>query len=239
MEDRERSGEMSRGHVVVVGGTGGAGPAVVRELAGEGFRVTFSGRSAASVGRVQSLVPSATGRVLDGMDAAATTAFLAEADAVERIVGYVHIAGGWAGGKGIEELTAPDWDAMIDRNFTTLRHGASAAFALMRRRGEGSIVTFGSLAALSGGARSAPYAVSKAAVVAFTRCLAEEGKGCGVRANCIVPGTIDTAGNREAMPDADRTGWIPPERIARVIVYLCGPDSAAVNGSTVLMKGNA
>ena len=230
---------MSRGHVVVVGGTGGAGPAVVRELAGADFRVTYTGRSAARVGRVQSMVPSAAGHVLDGMDAAAMSAFITEVDSAERIAAYVHIAGGWEGGRGIEELTASDWDAMIDRNFTTLRRGASAAFALMRRRREGSIITFGSLAALSGGARSAPYAVAKAAVVAFTRCLAEEGKGCGVRANCIVPGTIDTAGNRDAMPDADRTGWVAPERIARVILYLCGPDSAGVNGSTILMKGNA
>ncbi len=230
---------MNGGHVVVVGATGGAGPSVVRELADGGFRVTFTGRSAETVARVQSMVPSATGRILDGMDVAATRTFLEEADALADLAAYVHIAGGWAGGRGIEDLTSEDWVSMLDRNFTTLRNGAAAALGLMRRRGGGSIVTFGSLAAFAGGAQSAPYAVSKAAVVAFTRCLAEEGKQYGVRANCIVPGTIDTEGNRAAMPKADRTGWIAPERIARAIRYLCGPDSVDVSGSTILMKGKA
>ena len=63
---------MNGGHVVVVGATGGAGPSVVRELADGGFRVTFTGRSAETVARVQSMVPSATGRILDGTNAAAT-----------------------------------------------------------------------------------------------------------------------------------------------------------------------
>jgi NAD(P)-dependent dehydrogenase (short-subunit alcohol dehydrogenase family) len=230
---------MTKGHVVVVGATGGLGPAVVRALADAGYRISFTGRIADGVARIRSMIPSAEGTVLDGTDAARTAAWIAEADAAEPLAAYVHVAGGWAGGKGIEALGPEDWDVMFDANFTSLRNGAAAAFERMRRREKGSIVTIGSLAAFAGGAGSTPYAVSKAAVVAFTRCLAEEGKGCGIRANCIVPGTIDTPGNRAAMPDADRRGWVAPERIARTIVYLCGPDSAGVSGSTILMKGDA
>jgi NAD(P)-dependent dehydrogenase (short-subunit alcohol dehydrogenase family) len=230
---------MNSGHVLVVGGTGGLGPSVVEALAGAGYRVTFTGRDRDRVARVRALVPSAEGRILDAADAGGVATAIAEIDASAPIVAYVHVAGGWAGGTGIESLTPADWTAMLDVNFTSLRNGAGAVFARMRSRGEGSIVTIGSLAAFAGGEGSAPYAVSKAAVVAFTRCLAEEGKGRGVRANCIVPGTIDTPDNRAAMPSADYSRWIPPERIARTIVYLCGPDSSSISGSTILMKGAA
>jgi NAD(P)-dependent dehydrogenase (short-subunit alcohol dehydrogenase family) len=85
----------------------------------------------------------------------------------------------------------------------------------------------------------APYAVSKAAVVAFTRCLAEEGNALGIRANCIVPGILDTPGNREAMPGADRSGWVSCERVASAIAFLCSPASSGVNGATLLMKGGS
>lgn len=230
---------MMNGHVLVVGGTGGLGPSVVKTLADAGYRVTFTGRDADRLTRLRSVVPSAEGRVLDATDAAAVATLIAEVDSTEPIGAYIHVAGGWSGGKGIESLTPSDWAAMLDANFTSLRNGAGAAFARMRSRGAGSIVTIGSLAAFAGGADCAPYAVSKAAVVAFTRCLAEEGKGCGVRANCIVPGTIDTPGNRAAMPAADRSQWVSPDQIARTILHLCGPDSAGISGSTILMKGGA
>lgn len=230
---------MTNGHVLVVGATGGLGPSVVAALATARFRVTFTGRTIDGVARLRSTVPSAEGRVLDATDAQKTGALIAEIDGALPLAAYVHVAGGWAGGKGIDTLGPDDWTAMLDANFTSLRNGAAAAFARMRARGDGSIVTIGALAAFAGGVGSAPYAVSKAAVVAFTRCLAEEGKSCGVRANCVVPGTIDTPGNRAAMPDADRRAWIGPERIARTVVYLCGSDSAGVSGSTILMKGDA
>lgn len=230
---------MMNGHVLVVGGTGGLGPSVVETLANAGYRVTFTGRDADRLAGVCSILPMARGCILDATDAAATASVIAEVDSIIPISAYVHIAGGWAGGTGIGGLTPADWTTMLDSNFTSLRNGAGAAFARMRSRGAGSIVTIGSLAAFAGGADCAPYAVSKAAVVAFTRCLAEEGKGCGVRANCIVPGTIDTPGNRAAMPGADRSQWVSPDQIARTIVHLCGPDSAGISGSTILMKGGA
>lgn len=230
---------MSASGALVVGATGGLGGAVVRAMLDSGFSVTFTGRSPETVARLQAAVPAATGRILHALDEAAVRSLLTEIEQGPGLAAYVHLAGGWAGGHGIESLTHVDWTAMLDANFTTLRNGATAAFALMRNRGAGSIVTIGSLAALSGGAGMTPYAVSKAAVVALTRCIAEEGKACGVRANCIVPGTIDTLGNRAAMPDADRAGWVAPERIARAISFLCSPDSIEISGSVILMKGTA
>jgi NAD(P)-dependent dehydrogenase (short-subunit alcohol dehydrogenase family) len=54
-----------------------------------------------------------------------------------------------------------------------------------------------------------------------------------VRVNAILPGTIDTPGNRAAQPDADRSGWTRPEAIGRVILFLCGDEGAAISGAQI------
>ena len=69
--------------------------------------------------------------------------------------------------------------------------------------GRGSIVTVGSAAAGRGGKGMAAYAAAKSAVLRLTESVADELKGDGVRANCVLPSTIDTPQNRAAMPKAD------------------------------------
>ena len=84
----------------------------------------------------------------------------------------------------------------------------------MRGAGRGSIVNIG---AAAGGARRQirPYAAAKSAVLRLTESLADELKGAGVRANCVLPGTIDTPPNRAAMPKADSSRWVRRRRSPR------------------------
>jgi NAD(P)-dependent dehydrogenase (short-subunit alcohol dehydrogenase family) len=98
-------------------------------------------------------------------------------------------------------------------------------------------VTVASKVAESGGAGAAAYAVSKAAVIALTRVLARENQPRGVRFNCVMPGIIDTPANRRAMGTADTSHWVPPEAIARVVLFLLSPDSAPVTGAIVPTDG--
>lgn len=225
--------------VLVVGATGGSGEAVVRVLAGSGYDVTFSGRRPQDVRDLESRLPGTRGIVLDAGDAEAARAAIAEVDSATQLVAYVHLAGGYAGGTSIEDLTDAEWAEMTGRNWTSLRNGASIVFGMFKRRGAGSIVTMGSLGGLNGGMRNAPYAVSKAAVIAFTRCLAEEGQAHGVRANCIVPGIIDTSANRAAMPGSNRKGWVDPSSLGDTIAWLCGTGSHGVSGTVLMMRGGA
>jgi NAD(P)-dependent dehydrogenase (short-subunit alcohol dehydrogenase family) len=224
--------------VLVIGATGGSGAAVVHALHAGGFRVTYTGRRADGLAALASAAPGASGILLDAMDEAAARREILRIDSETPLAAYVHLAGGYAGGYPIDELTEKDWQDQLDRNWTSLRVGASIAFGRFKARRSGSIVTIGSLAGLQGGVLNAPYAVSKASVIAFTRCLAEEGKLHGIRANCIVPGILDTPANRAAMPAADPTSWVAPESMAETIRWLCGPDSSAVNGSVIMMKGS-
>jgi NAD(P)-dependent dehydrogenase (short-subunit alcohol dehydrogenase family) len=63
--------------------------------------------------------------------------------------------------------------------------------------------------------------------------LAEEVKRDGVRVNVVLPGTMDTEANRAAMPAANRSGWVSPEDVARVILFLCSDDARAVHGAAI------
>ena len=65
------------------------------------------------------------------------------------------------------------------------------------------------------------YSAAKAAVLRLTESIAAEGTSTGVRARCIIPGTIDTPDNRKIMPNADTSKWVKPETIANVIFDTC------------------
>jgi NAD(P)-dependent dehydrogenase (short-subunit alcohol dehydrogenase family) len=69
--------------------------------------------------------------------------------------------------------------------------------------------------------------------------LAEEYRGDGVRANAVLPGTVDTEDNRKAMPGADHSAWTPPEEIARVIHFLASDAARSVNGAAVPVYGRS
>jgi NAD(P)-dependent dehydrogenase (short-subunit alcohol dehydrogenase family) len=100
----------------------------------------------------------------------------------------------------------------------------------------GSIITISAKPALQLPAGMGAYAVSKAAVLALTEILANEGTASNIRVNSILPGVIDTATNREAMPDADYSKWVTPEDIAEMIMSLT--ENPAVSGSQIKMFGN-
>jgi NAD(P)-dependent dehydrogenase (short-subunit alcohol dehydrogenase family) len=88
-------------------------------------------------------------------------------------------------------------------------------------------------------AGAAAYAASKAAVATFARCVATEYRDHDVRCNAVMPSVIDTPANRAAEPDADHSRWVQPAEIARVIVFLCADESAAVSGAAVPVYGRA
>jgi NAD(P)-dependent dehydrogenase (short-subunit alcohol dehydrogenase family) len=101
----------------------------------------------------------------------------------------------------------------------------------------GAIVNVAAKAAFDHGAGAAAYAASKAAAVAMMDSLAADVKGTGVRVNSILPSIIDTAVNRQAMPNADFAVWPKPEEIAKVILFLCSDDAAVVHGAAVPVYG--
>jgi NAD(P)-dependent dehydrogenase (short-subunit alcohol dehydrogenase family) len=222
--------------VIVTGGTGALGRAVVKQLLERGARVAVPYRDPAEW---QGLVASAgEGTPLFGTRAdlaspAGARSFVDEAARQLGVFdGMALVAGGWAGGTRFDEASEDEWERMLRTNLDTAAYVCRAALPHLRKQG-GSVVAVGSRAAETGGTGMAAYAVSKVAVHALVRVLALENAGQRVRFNAVLPGTIDTPANRRAMPDADRRTWTSPEAIARVVVFLLSDDSAPTTGALV------
>jgi len=233
---------MSGGRVVVSGGTGSLGRAVVAALLERGARVAVPFRSPpawdalrAGAGKGAAL----WGRAADLADPASAVRFVDEAAGwLGGVDGVAALAGAYAGSSTLETAPVREWEDMLRANLSTVYGLCHAALPHLIKQG-GSVVTVASRLAESGGAGAAAYAVSKAAVIALTRVLALENRDRSVRFNCVMPAIIDTPGNRTAMPAADTSRWTPPEAIARVIVFLLSSESAAVNGAIVPVDGRA
>jgi NAD(P)-dependent dehydrogenase (short-subunit alcohol dehydrogenase family) len=157
---------------------------------------------------------------------------LAAGDGGAPLRGVANLVGGYAPGRPVVDTPLTDFEAMFELNLRPTYLVTQCALPRLVATGGGGIVCMSAYAALEPWPGGAAYAASKAAVMAFARAVAKEHAADGVRCNVIAPRLIDTPANRAASPDAiDR--MVPPERIARVIRFLCGDESAAVNGVVV------
>lgn len=154
-----------------------------------------------------------------------------------RIDVLANIAGGFTMGAALHETELKTWEFMLNLNARSVFLMCRAVIPHMLAQGAGKIVNVAARAGLSGGARMAPYSVSKSAVIRLTESMAAELKGHNINVNCVMPGTIDTPQNRAEMPDADWSRWVTPEAIARVILFLAADDAAAIQGAAVPVYG--
>jgi NAD(P)-dependent dehydrogenase (short-subunit alcohol dehydrogenase family) len=148
-----------------------------------------------------------------------------------------HTVGGFAGGQSVADTDDATFQRMFDMNLNSAFHILRAVIPLMRAARAGRIVAIGSRAAESPGANVGAYSASKAALVSLIRTVAIENKDIGITANTILPGTIDTAANRAAMPGADVSQWVKPESIASLIVWLASDDAKDVTGTAIPVYG--
>jgi NAD(P)-dependent dehydrogenase (short-subunit alcohol dehydrogenase family) len=154
-----------------------------------------------------------------------------------RLDAVVNTVGGYAGGAKQWETESKVLERMLDLN---LRSGfllARAAVPVMLKQGSGAVVNIAAKAAVDHGAGASAYAASKAAAVALMDCLAADVKGTGVRVNSVLPSVIDTAVNRQAMPDANFAIWPKPEEIASVILFLASDAAQVVHGAAIPVYG--
>jgi NAD(P)-dependent dehydrogenase (short-subunit alcohol dehydrogenase family) len=154
-----------------------------------------------------------------------------------RIDVLAHLVGGFAGGQTIAETDDATLENMLNLNLRTAFYMLRAVIPQMRRAGTGRIIAIGSRAAEDPGPGVGAYSASKAAMVSLIRTVALENKDRGITANVILPGTMDTPGNREAMPAADRGKWVQPASIASLIVWLASEAGKDVNGAAIPVYG--
>ena len=229
---RLSSRPMSGGLSVVCGASGGLGPAVLDALAALGDPVVGVASPRSDAAQLVALRPGVHWERADLAEPAAVEQLWRRIDVRGEVRRLVNVTGGFAG--GTVAMTAPDRvREMLRLNLETAWWSAREAARRMVALGSGAIVNVGSRAGQSLGGGAAAYAVSKAALHAFTQVLAAELSGSGVRVYAVVPGTIDTPANRASMPSADLATAIPAEQVAEVVAALCDGSLVAVSGALV------
>ncbi|MEA2450427.1 MAG: hypothetical protein QOG63_2359 [Thermoleophilaceae bacterium] len=225
------------GGVLVAGGTGALGGAVVEELADAGWDVTATW----VVDRERERAEQQFGdRVrLVQADLFDPDAVAHAVDAVDDLAAVVNLVGGYAAGGRVHEAEPDELDRMLQLNLKPGFLLARAAMPRMAAGGGGSYVGVSARAALRPFSGAAAYITAKAGVMAFVSALAVEYRDEGIRVNCVVPNAIDTPANREQMPNADFSKWVPPAEIARVIRFLVSDDSKPTSGAAVPVYGRA
>ena len=148
----------------------------------------------------------------------------------------MNIAGGFAMGTDAAEPDDTQWDWMFKINVDTARNTIMAAVPVLKSNGGGRIVNIGALGALSGQAGMSAYCCAKGSVMKLTESLSEELKADGINVNAVLPSIIDTAPNREGMPDADFSDWVSPEQLAEVLCFLASTRASAVHGALLPVK---
>lgn len=149
----------------------------------------------------------------------------------------VHTVGAYAGGATIAETDDAAVDHMLDANLKSAFLVMRAVIPHLRSQGSGRILAIGSRAAVEPAAGSAPYNLSKAALISLIRTAALENKDRNITANIILPGTIDTPVNRSAMPGADTSTWVSPAQIAELLTYLASDSAQQINGAVIPIYG--
>jgi NAD(P)-dependent dehydrogenase (short-subunit alcohol dehydrogenase family) len=221
--------------VVVTGGVGGLGSAVVDALLAAGAICHVPYRGDATRGpRGHEHLTLRPG--IDLTDEGAVEGFYRQ---IPNLWASIHIAGGFSSGPvattGKSALTS-----LIDMNLVTCYLCCrSAVTALTATPAGGRIVNVAARPALEwrSGAGMAAYTASKAAVAALTVALAEEVAKDNVLVNAVAPSILDTEANRRAMPKADHAGWPNVEDVAQTILFLASPDNKVTRGAIVPVYG--
>ena len=231
--------DFSGKQIIVTGGTGALGSAVVGALleAGASCRVPYVIEAEAKrfVHRDHARV-----KLVSGCDLSDEASIARLYDDVKDLWASIHIAGGFAAAPVVATNKA-ELMQQLNTNFVTCLLCCRAAVNVMSRADGGRIVNVAARPALEwrSGAGMAAYTASKAAVAALTVALAEEVAKDGILVNAVAPSILDTAANRAAMPKADHASWPKVEEVAATIVFLASPDNRVTRGGIVPVYGRA
>jgi NAD(P)-dependent dehydrogenase (short-subunit alcohol dehydrogenase family) len=225
-------------HIVITGGAGALGTAVVHALIGHGAICHVPCRDEAEAQRFALREHKQVKITIAGN--------LADEAAIERVYqpigplwASIHLAGGFAAGP-LREADVVTLRTQIDMNLMTCLLCCRAAIGAMGHDG-GRIVNVAARPALEwrSGAGMVAYAASKAAVAALTAGLGEEVAKDGILVNAVAPSIMDTPSNRAGMPKADFSLWPKVEEVAATIVFLASPENRVTRGAIVPVYGRS
>lgn len=230
--------------VIVTGAVGRLGGYVARLLQAHGAATVLLDREQTRLSRAFADVAGSSDHLLAGgvdlsSGAGLTAAVSATLERFGRIDALVNTVGAFRGGKPAHEEDDETWQLMFDLNVRTTLNACRAVVPTMHSQHRGRIVNVASRAALAGAGGTAAYGASKSAVLHLTESLSADLKHAGINVNCVLPGTMDTPENRQAMPGADPATWATPDAVAGVIAFLLSEGASAIHGAAIPVFGTA
>lgn len=236
--------------VLITGGSRGIGKAIVEACAASGAKVAFTYRSSASEAEAlrDVLIANGTEAICFQSDAASFAGAEEAVNMVIKTFGKLDVLVNNAGitkDNLLLRMSEADWDAVLETNLKSVFNYCKVAYRQMMKQRAGSIINLSSVVGVMGNAGQANYAASKAGMIGFSKSLAKELGGRGVRVNVIAPGFIETD-MTHSLSDAAKTallGSIPLQRlggvqdIANAVVFLASDASGYITGHTLHVDG--
>ena len=221
--------------VLITGAKGGLGTFVTNAFLDAGAKVAGASRSIKDADFPH---PNFAALAAELSSGAAANAMVAAAVAkFGRLDALVHLMGGFEGGTPVAETTDATLSKMMEMNFNAAFYAIRAALPHLKSQGGGRILAVGSMAGVQASPMVGVYAASKAALISLVGTVGAENFEFGITANTILPSTIDTPANRTAMPDADTSKWVPPAKLASLLLYLASDDASHINGTAIPVHG--
>jgi NAD(P)-dependent dehydrogenase (short-subunit alcohol dehydrogenase family) len=245
--------------VAISGAAGGLGPTVTRAFFNAGATLCVAGRSLDGLTKMLDNLkvpaPQRMATAVDLLDAASAKGW---ADEIRKRFGRIdivlHLVGGYKGGTSISDIDPADWASMSDMLVRTTLNVARAFVGPLKTGGWGRFIGVTSPKAQAPTARTALYAMGKAASDALVLALADELRGTGATANLIAVDsiakegevgramdggrpTIDIPETRDAQQKKAYGKSTPAEEIAAAMLFLCADDSATINGIRLPLTG--
>ena len=234
---------------LVTGATRGIGRAIAQALAEAGATVVGTATTDEGAAKIAEALASAgrrgTGIRLDVADAAAVDAALADVEKRFGAIGILVNNAGITRDNLLLRMKDDEWDAVMATNLKPVYRLAKGVLRGMMKARSGRIINIGSVVGTSGNPGQANYAAAKAALVGFTKSLAQEVGSRNITINCIAPGFIDTDMTK-ALPDAQRAKLLEqiplgrlgsPEDIAHAVVFLASKEAGYITGATLHVNG--
>lgn len=225
--------------VMITGAAGAIAKGIVHKFALEGAKLVLVDHALDSLNtRVEELKDDLNEYIIVAGDLGkiedADNAIQKAAEKFGQIDVLIHTVGGWAGGTPVHETDISVFEKQIYLNarilFVTL---GRVAKHMVDNNVKGSLAAILAKTGLSGAKNTAAYAASKAAAQRIMESMALELKEHDIRVNGVMPSIVDTAANRESMPNADFSRWVTPEQIADTMAFLSSEGAVAITGQSL------